>query len=129
MTKVHLHYEIIYLFRPPLQEKKEKEKDVVESPMSVVDTSILSMSISQNESQIIDDDDDDTTTAQSDREMFFHVVEYRQDIYDYMREIEVSLEIILCIFNTNKIYFLTRFHFASLAIVFFSDCNKILIVL
>ncbi|XP_045459690.1 cyclin-A1-like [Melitaea cinxia] len=76
--------------RPPLQEKKEKEKDVVESPMSVVDTSILSMSISQNESQIIDDDDDDTTTAQSDREMFFHVVEYRQDIYDYMREIEVK---------------------------------------
>ncbi|CAH2092189.1 unnamed protein product [Euphydryas editha] len=80
----------VVAIRPPLQEKKEKEKDVVESPMSVVDTSILSMSISQNESQILDDNDDDRTTAQTDREMFFHVVEYRQDIYDYMREIEVK---------------------------------------
>lgn len=58
--------------------------------MSVVDSSILSMSISRNESQIIEDNED-TTTAQTDREMFFHVVEYRQDIYDYMREIEVCL--------------------------------------
>lgn len=60
--------------------------------MSVVDTSVLSMSISRNESQIIDDeDDDDITTAQTDRERFFHVVEYRQDIYEYMKEIEVNL--------------------------------------
>lgn len=59
--------------------------------MSVVDTSVLSMSISKNESQIIDDEDDDATTAQTDREMFFHVVEYRQDIYEYMKEIEVKL--------------------------------------
>ncbi|CAH0721542.1 unnamed protein product, partial [Brenthis ino] len=73
--------------RQPLEEKKEK--DVVESPMSVVDSSILSMSISKNESQVIEDNED-TTTAQTDREMFFHVVEYRQDIYDYMREIEVK---------------------------------------
>ncbi|XP_026765424.2 cyclin-A2 [Galleria mellonella] len=74
--------------RLPLQEKK----DVVVSPMSVIDTSVLSMSISKNESQFLNDtfDDDDTTTAQTDREMFFHVVEYRQDIYEYMREIEVK---------------------------------------
>ncbi|XP_026744808.1 cyclin-A2-like [Trichoplusia ni] len=71
--------------RPQLQEKK----NVVESPMSVVDTSVLSMSISKNESQIIDDEDD-ATTAQTDREMFFHVVEYRQDIYEYMKEIEAK---------------------------------------
>ncbi|XP_028163787.1 cyclin-A2-like [Ostrinia furnacalis] len=71
----------------PLQEKKD-----VESPMSVVDSSILSMSISKNESQILDSlyEDEDATTAQTDREMFFHVVEYRQDIYEYMREIEVK---------------------------------------
>lgn len=72
-----------------MQEKKD-----VESPMSVVDSSVLSMSISKNESQILDiledDEDDTTTTAQTDREMFFHVVEYRQDIYEYMREIEVN---------------------------------------
>lgn len=68
----------------------QEKKNVVESPMSVVDTSVLSMSISKNESQIIDDEDDDTTTAQTDREMFFHVVEYRQDIYEYMKEIEVK---------------------------------------
>lgn len=77
--------------RLPLQEKK----DVVESPMSVGDASILSsMSISKNESNILEvtleDDEEDTTTAQTDREMFFHVVEYRQDIYEYMREIEVK---------------------------------------
>ncbi|XP_045492181.1 G2/mitotic-specific cyclin-A-like [Colias croceus] len=80
--------------RPPLQEKnddqeKKVEKDVVESPMSVVDSSILSMSISKNES-LLEETDDDTKTAQTDREMFFHVAEYRQDIYDYMREIEVK---------------------------------------
>nr|XP_026491302.1 cyclin-A2-like [Vanessa tameamea] len=75
--------------RLPLQEKKDK--DVIESPMSVVDTSILSMSISKNASDILEDnDEEDTTTAQTDREMFFHVVEYRQDIYDYMKEIEVK---------------------------------------
>ncbi|KAJ0179477.1 hypothetical protein K1T71_005189 [Dendrolimus kikuchii] len=74
---------------PPARQPLQEKKDVIESPMSVVDTSILSMSISKNESQIIDDDDD-TTTAQTDREMFFHVVEYRQDIYEYMREIEVK---------------------------------------
>lgn len=72
--------------RVPIQEKK----NVVESPMSIVDTSVLSMSVSRNESQIIDVEDDDTTTAQTDREMFFHVVEYRQDIYEYMKEIEVK---------------------------------------
>ncbi|CAH2237248.1 cyclin-A2 [Pararge aegeria] len=77
--------------RLALQEKKDVEKDnLVESPMSVVDTSILSMSISKNESQILEENDEDTTTAQTDREMFFHVVEYRQDIYDYMRSIEVK---------------------------------------
>lgn len=63
--------------------------------MSVVDSSILSMSISKNESQLLDsldeEEEEDATTAQTDREMFFHVVEYRQDIYEYMREIEVSL--------------------------------------
>lgn len=60
--------------------------------MSVVDASILSMSISKNESQIIEDvDDEEITTAQTDREMFFYVEEYRQDIYEYMREIEVKL--------------------------------------
>lgn len=74
----------------------QEKKDVVtaESPMSVVDTSILSMSISKNESQILEDileDEEDKTTAQTDREMFFHVEEYRQDIYNYMREIEVSI--------------------------------------
>ncbi|KAL0839751.1 hypothetical protein ABMA28_016392 [Loxostege sticticalis] len=72
-----------------LQEKKD-----VESPMSVVDSSILSMSISKNESQLLDsldeEEEEDATTAQTDREMFFHVVEYRQDIYEYMREIEVK---------------------------------------
>ncbi|CAB3228585.1 unnamed protein product [Arctia plantaginis] len=71
--------------RPPLQEKK----NVIESPMSVVDTSVLSMSVSKNESQILDDEDD-TITAQTDRSMFFHVVEYRQDIYEYMKEIEIK---------------------------------------
>ncbi|CAF4854817.1 unnamed protein product [Pieris macdunnoughi] len=83
--------------RKPLQEKKEVEdkkeqkalKDDIESPMSVVDSSILSMSISKNESQL-DVIDEDATTAQTNRELFFHVVEYRQDIYDYMREIEVK---------------------------------------
>lgn len=72
----------------------QDKKDVVtaESPMSVVDTSILSLSISKNESQILEDileDEEDKATAQTDREMFFHVQEYRQDIYNYMREIEV----------------------------------------
>ncbi|VVC91686.1 cyclin-A2 [Leptidea sinapis] len=77
--------------RAPLQEKVEekKEHDVVASPMSVVDSSILSMSISKNESQMLDDTLD-ATTAQTDKEMFFHVAEYRQDIYDYMKEIEVK---------------------------------------
>ncbi|CAH0397574.1 unnamed protein product [Chilo suppressalis] len=78
------------LARLPLQEKK----DVIESPMSIVDSSILSMSISKNESQLLnsidEDDADAATTAQTDREMFFHVEEYRQDIYEYMREIEVK---------------------------------------
>ncbi|XP_068627763.1 cyclin-A2 [Battus philenor] len=78
-----------------LQEKKEVEqekKEVIASPMSIVDSSVLSMSISNNESQILDEhlDDEDVTTAQTDREMFFHVEEYRQDIYEYMREIEVK---------------------------------------
>ncbi|CAK1578585.1 unnamed protein product [Parnassius mnemosyne] len=80
--------------RLPLQEKKDvvQEKEVIESPMSIVDNSILSMSISKNESQILDEnlEEEDVTTAQTDREMFFHVVEYRQDIYEYMREIEVK---------------------------------------
>ncbi|CAG9563266.1 unnamed protein product [Danaus chrysippus] len=73
-----------------VQPPKESKKDVYESPMSIVDSSILSMSISRNESQIIDDEDANTTKAQTDREMFFHVAEYRQDIYDYMREIEIK---------------------------------------
>ncbi|KAI8440429.1 hypothetical protein MSG28_001738 [Choristoneura fumiferana] len=80
--------------RLPLQEKK----DVVESPMSIADSSVLSMSITKNESDIleftveeeVEEDEEDTTTAQTDREMFFHVAEYRQDIYEYMREIEVK---------------------------------------
>lgn len=61
--------------------------------MSIVDSSILSMSISKNESQILEEslDDEDAITAQTDKEMFFHVVEYRQDIYEYMKEIEVSI--------------------------------------
>lgn len=62
--------------------------------MSVVDSSILSMSISKNESLLLDsldEEEEDATTAQTDREMFFHVVEYRQDIYEYMREIEVCV--------------------------------------
>ncbi|XP_026326710.1 cyclin-A1-like [Hyposmocoma kahamanoa] len=89
-AKVEKQSEVLQV-RQPLQEKK----DVVtaESPMSVVDTSILSMSISKNESQILEDileDEEDKTTAQTDREMFFHVEEYRQDIYNYMREIEVK---------------------------------------
>lgn len=74
---------------------------MVESPMSVVDSSILSMSISKNESQIIEDNED-TTTAQTDREMFFHVVEYRQDIYDYMREIEVCIFLRYVYFKVRK---------------------------
>ncbi|KAJ8727125.1 hypothetical protein PYW08_015522 [Mythimna loreyi] len=78
------------LIDPPSTRPLQDSKNVVESPMSVVDTSILSMSISKNESQIIDDEDEDTTTAQTDREMFFHVVEYRQDIYEYMKEIEAK---------------------------------------
>ncbi|CAK1580451.1 unnamed protein product [Parnassius mnemosyne] len=80
--------------RLPLQEKKDvvQEKEVIESPMSVVDNSILSMSISKNESQFLEEnlEEEDVTTAQTDREMFFHVLEYRQDIYEYMREIEVK---------------------------------------
>ncbi|XP_053600474.1 cyclin-A2 [Plodia interpunctella] len=74
--------------RLPLQEKK----DVVESPMSVGESSVLSMSISRNDSHILNDslEDEDTITAKTDREMFFHVVEYRDDIYQYMREIEVK---------------------------------------
>lgn len=75
---------------PSVRLTLQQKKNVVESPMSVVDTSILSMSVSKNESQIIDDEDDDATTAQTDREMFFHVEEYRQDIYQYMKEIEVK---------------------------------------
>lgn len=78
------------LIEPPSVRPLQEKKNVVESPMSVGDTSVLSMSISKNESQIIDDEDDDTTTAQTDREMFFHVVEYRQDIYEYMKEIEAK---------------------------------------
>lgn len=85
-----LKYSILLIICRILQEKKD-----VESPMSVVDSSILSMSISKNESQLLDsldeEEEEDATTAQTDREMFFHVVEYRQDIYEYMREIEVSL--------------------------------------
>ncbi|KAI5645145.1 G2/mitotic-specific cyclin-A [Phthorimaea operculella] len=78
---------------PPPRQPLQDKKDVVESPMSVVDTSVLSMSISKNESQILEDlaeDEEDKTTAQTDREMFFHVVEYRQEIYEYMKEIEVK---------------------------------------
>lgn len=89
-----------------MQEKKDEDKEnvvVVESPMSIVDSSILSMSISKNESQILEDAEVDTTTAQTDREMFFHVEEYRQDIYDYMRSIEV-----LYTNNPLYIYLLTR---------------------
>ncbi|XP_072941523.1 cyclin-A1-like [Epargyreus clarus] len=79
--------------RLTVQDKKDVEKEVVvESPMSIVDSSILSMSISKNESQILEEslDDEDAITAQTDKEMFFHVVEYRQDIYEYMKEIEVK---------------------------------------
>ncbi|XP_013185923.2 cyclin-A2 [Amyelois transitella] len=78
---------------PPLRLPLQEKKDVVESPMSVVDSSVLSMSISKNESALLNDsleDEEDTTTAQNDRELFFHVVEYRDDIYQYMREIEVK---------------------------------------
>lgn len=67
--------------------------------MSIGDSSVLSMSISKNESQLIDDDEEDTTTAQTDREMFFHVVEYRQDIYEYMREIEVIIPTLKMFYN------------------------------
>ncbi|KAL4714482.1 hypothetical protein ACJJTC_017777 [Scirpophaga incertulas] len=76
---------------PPLR-LQSQEKNEVESPMSVVDSSILSMSISKDESQLLEtlEDKEDATTAQTDREMFFHVEEYRQDIYEYMREIEVK---------------------------------------
>lgn len=85
---------VLHVIRLPLQEKK----DVVESPMSIADSSVLSMSITKNESEIleftveevVEEDEEDKTTAQTDREMFFHVAEYRQDIYEYMREIEVS---------------------------------------
>lgn len=74
------------LHRLPLQEKK----DVLDSPMSVGDSSVLSMSVSNIESQLLEDDED-ATVAQTDRDMFFHVVEYRQDIYEYMKEIEVRI--------------------------------------
>lgn len=73
---------------------QEKKDVTAESPMSVVDTSILSMSISKNESQILEDileDEEDKTMAQTNREMFFHVEMYRDDIYDYMRGIEVTI--------------------------------------
>lgn len=74
--------------------------------MSVVDSSVLSMSISKNESQILDildEEDEDATTAQTDRDMFFHVLEYRQDIYEYMREIEVcSLSLLSFYFHLYK---------------------------
>lgn len=98
-------------FRQPLQEKKDdiqEKKEVVESPMSIVDSSVLSMSISKNESQILDEhlEDEDATTAQTDREMFFHVVEYRQDIYEYMKEIEVCLK--YCYFYTPNFITSTR---------------------
>jgi cyclin-A len=65
--------------------------------MSVVDASILSMSISKNESLLLEtlDEEDEATTAQTDREMFFHVEEYRQDIYEYMREIEVNFHYVI----------------------------------
>lgn len=86
-------FKVVWFCRLPLQEKNDEKKEVAESPMSIVDSSVLSMSISKHESQILDDlleeDEDDKTTAQTDREMFFHVEEYRQDIYEYMREIEV----------------------------------------
>ncbi|XP_049888164.1 cyclin-A2-like isoform X2 [Pectinophora gossypiella] len=78
---------------PPVRQPLQEKKDVVESPMSVVDSSVLSMSISKNESTILEDlaeEEEEKVTAQTDREMFFHVAEYRQDIYEYMREIEVK---------------------------------------
>lgn len=86
--------------------------------MSVVDTSVLSMSISKNESQIIDDEDDDTATAQTDREMFFHVVEYRQDIYEYMKEIEVNL------FQNHKFIVLYNIKHTKLKIKFILQLVK-----
>lgn len=82
----------------------QEKKEVIESPMSIVDSSILScMSISKNESQILEEtlNDEDAATAQTDREMFFHVVEYRNDIYEYMREIEVSMSGIKKFESTN----------------------------
>lgn len=78
----------LFLFRVPLQEKRDVP---VESPMSVVhDSSVLSMSIAGNDTAVLEDDDEDALVAQTDREMFFHVVQYQQDIYEYMREIEVG---------------------------------------
>ncbi|KAG6450712.1 cyclin-A1 [Manduca sexta] len=76
---------------PPLRQPLQSKKDEAESPMSLVDSSVLSMSISKNESQLLEDiEEEETTIAQNDRDMFFHVVEYRQDIYEYMMEIEVK---------------------------------------
>lgn len=54
--------------------------------MSIGDSSVLSMSMSKSLLE-----DEDATTAITDRDMFFHVVEYQQDIYEYMREIEVTV--------------------------------------
>lgn len=70
-----------------------QEKDVAsESPMSVAhDSSVMSITVTDT-STLQDDEEEDVVVAQTNRENFYHVVEYRDDIYNHMKELEVSNE-------------------------------------
>lgn len=71
--------------RIPLQDKQDV---TIESPMSVAhDSSVMSININEIS---VTEDDDDVVVAQTDRENFFHVVQYREDIYCHMRELETK---------------------------------------
>lgn len=71
---------------------QEKVKDVInpDTPMSVgLDSSLCPMSISRSDTK--GPEEEKKATAKTVRELFFHVAEYREDIYKYMRDIEVNI--------------------------------------
>lgn len=77
----------ILIFRVPLKEKPKIES-FTPSPMSMsLDSSCSHMSIVKSDTK--SEENEKKATARTLREQFFHVAEYRQDIYNYMLNIEV----------------------------------------
>ncbi|GBP56930.1 hypothetical protein EVAR_33987_1 [Eumeta japonica] len=76
----------------PIEKQPEPQKDIsIRLPLQdKQDIHVESPGLEANDSEILGNDDVDATTAQTDRETFFHVVEYQQDIYDHMREVEIK---------------------------------------